>query len=61
MRQLFYNVPASDPLSQSLDGFVHVFETVKDAVGVAVCASLGLDAQMELTSLFSGARVQAMP
>ncbi|KAK5119298.1 hypothetical protein LTR85_007654 [Meristemomyces frigidus] len=39
--QLFYNVPAGDPLSQSLDFFVHVSEPVKDALGVAWCTGSG--------------------
>ena len=34
--QLFYNTPASDPLSQSLDFFVHVIEPIKDSLGVGV-------------------------
>ncbi|KAH7129462.1 family 2 glycosyltransferase [Dactylonectria estremocensis] len=39
--QLFYNTPPSDPLSQSLDFFVHVVEPIKDAVGVAWCTGSG--------------------
>ena len=39
--QLFYNVPAGDPLCQSLDFFVHVSEPVKDALGVAWCTGSG--------------------
>lgn len=39
--QLFYNVPASDPLAQSLDFFVHVVEPIKDALGVAWCTGSG--------------------
>ncbi|KAJ5359464.1 glycosyl transferase [Penicillium cataractarum] len=39
--QLFYNVPASDPLAQSLDFFVHVIEPIKDALGVAWCTGSG--------------------
>jgi len=39
--QLFYNVPDNDPLVQSLDGFVHTMETVKDASGVAWCTGSG--------------------
>lgn len=39
--QLFYNVPKNDPLLQSLDGFIHVSETVKDAAGVAWCTGSG--------------------
>uniref|UniRef100_A0A1Y1NFF8 Glycosyltransferase 2-like domain-containing protein n=1 Tax=Photinus pyralis TaxID=7054 RepID=A0A1Y1NFF8_PHOPY len=39
--QLFYNTPPSDPLSQSLDFFVHVIEPIKDALGVAWCTGSG--------------------
>ncbi|CAG8022082.1 unnamed protein product [Penicillium olsonii] len=39
--QLFYNTPASDPLAQSLDFFVHVIEPIKDALGVAWCTGSG--------------------
>jgi cellulose synthase/poly-beta-1,6-N-acetylglucosamine synthase-like glycosyltransferase len=39
--QLFYNVPKDDPLCQSLDFFVSVSETVKDALGVAWCTGSG--------------------
>jgi cellulose synthase/poly-beta-1,6-N-acetylglucosamine synthase-like glycosyltransferase len=39
--QLFYNVPKDDPLCQSLDFFVSVSETVKDAMGVAWCTGSG--------------------
>lgn len=39
--QLFYNAPASDPLAQSLDFFVHVIEPIKDALGVAWCTGSG--------------------
>lgn len=39
--QLFYNVPPSDPLCQSLDFFVHVSEPIKDALGVAWCTGSG--------------------
>ncbi|KAJ5918155.1 glycosyl transferase [Penicillium verhagenii] len=39
--QLFYNVPSSDPLAQSLDFFVHVIEPIKDALGVAWCTGSG--------------------
>ncbi|EON68177.1 hypothetical protein W97_07326 [Coniosporium apollinis CBS 100218] len=39
--QLFYNVPESDPLVQSLDAFVHVMEPTKDACGVAWCTGSG--------------------
>lgn len=39
--QMFYNVPQSDPLVQSLDGFIHVMEPVKDASGVAWCTGSG--------------------
>ncbi|CEJ62409.1 hypothetical protein PMG11_10909 [Penicillium brasilianum] len=39
--QLFYNVPASDPLAQSLDFFVHVIEPIKDTLGVAWCTGSG--------------------
>ncbi|KAG4429426.1 hypothetical protein IFR05_015089 [Cadophora sp. M221] len=39
--QLFYNVPPNDPLMQSLDGFVHIFEPVKDTGGVAWCTGSG--------------------
>lgn len=39
--QLFYNTPPSDPLSQSLDFFVHVIEPIKDAMGVAWCTGSG--------------------
>lgn len=39
--QLFYNVPRDDPLCQSLDFFVSVSETVKDAMGVAWCTGSG--------------------
>ncbi|KKY21460.1 putative glycosyl [Phaeomoniella chlamydospora] len=39
--QLFYNVPAGDPLCQSLDFFVHVSEPIKDALGVAWCTGSG--------------------
>ncbi|QUC17541.1 uncharacterized protein UV8b_01782 [Ustilaginoidea virens] len=39
--QLFYNTPPSDPLSQSLDIFVHVIEPIKDAMGVAWCTGSG--------------------
>lgn len=39
--QLFYNTPASDPLAQSLDFFVHVIEPIKDAMGVAWCTGSG--------------------
>ncbi|KAL9126813.1 MAG: hypothetical protein Q9217_004187 [Psora testacea] len=39
--QLFYNVPPSDPLYQSLDFFVHVSEPIKDALGVAWCTGSG--------------------
>lgn len=35
--QLFYNIPDNDPLVQTLDAFVHVMETAKDATGVAWC------------------------
>ncbi|KAG8415795.1 hypothetical protein J3459_014050 [Metarhizium acridum] len=33
--------PPSDPLSQSLDFFVHVIEPIKDALGVAWCTGSG--------------------
>ena len=39
--QLFYNTPRGDPLSQSLDFFVHVIEPIKDALGVAWCTGSG--------------------
>ena len=39
--QLFYNTPPSDPLSQSLDLFVHVIEPIKDALHVAWCTGSG--------------------
>lgn len=39
--QLFYNTPKADPLSQSLDFFVHVIEPIKDAMGVAWCTGSG--------------------
>ncbi|KAG5916912.1 hypothetical protein E4U42_007457 [Claviceps africana] len=39
--QLFYNTPPSDPLSQSLDLFVHVIEPIKDSMGVAWCTGSG--------------------
>ncbi|KAK2592665.1 hypothetical protein QQS21_009632 [Conoideocrella luteorostrata] len=39
--QLFYNTPPSDPLSQSLDFFVHVIEPIKDSMGVAWCTGSG--------------------
>ncbi|TWU71941.1 hypothetical protein ED733_003693 [Metarhizium rileyi] len=39
--QLFYNTPPSDPLSQSLDFFVHVIEPIKDSLGVAWCTGSG--------------------
>jgi hypothetical protein len=39
--QLFYNTPKDDPLSQSLDFFVHVLEGIKDALGVAWCTGSG--------------------
>ncbi|CAL3970657.1 unnamed protein product [Diplocarpon coronariae] len=39
--QLFYNTPASDPLAQSLNFFVHVVEPIKDALGVAWCTGSG--------------------
>ena len=39
--QLFYNIPAGDPLCQSLDFFVHVSEPIKDALGVAWCTGSG--------------------
>ena len=39
--KLFYNTPTSDPLYQSLDFFVHVSETIKDACGVAWCTGSG--------------------
>ncbi|KAK5798484.1 hypothetical protein VI817_004774 [Penicillium citrinum] len=39
--QLFYNTPASDPLAQSLDFFVHVIEPIKDAMNVAWCTGSG--------------------
>ncbi|KAF2671962.1 nucleotide-diphospho-sugar transferase [Microthyrium microscopicum] len=39
--QLFYNTPKEDPLSQSLDFFVHVLEGIKDALGVAWCTGSG--------------------
>ncbi|KAJ6135227.1 hypothetical protein N7512_000387 [Penicillium capsulatum] len=39
--QLFYNTPASDPLAQSLDFFVHVIEPIKDALNVAWCTGSG--------------------
>ncbi|KAE8405872.1 nucleotide-diphospho-sugar transferase [Aspergillus pseudonomiae] len=39
--QLFYNTPASDPLGQSLDFFVHIIEPIKDALGVAWCTGSG--------------------
>lgn len=39
--QLFYNTPRADPLSQSLDVFVHVIEPIKDALGVAWCTGSG--------------------
>jgi len=39
--QLFYNTPREDPLSQSLDFFVHVLEGIKDALGVAWCTGSG--------------------
>ncbi|KAF2459008.1 glycosyl transferase [Lineolata rhizophorae] len=39
--QLFYNVPPSDPLCQSLDFFVHISEPIKDALGVAWCTGSG--------------------
>ncbi|KAF1990738.1 glycosyltransferase family 2 protein [Aulographum hederae CBS 113979] len=39
--QLFYNIPDSDPLCQSLDFFVHVSEPIKDALGVAWCTGSG--------------------
>lgn len=39
--QLFYNTPPGDPLSQSLDFFVHVIEPIKDSLGVAWCTGSG--------------------
>ena len=45
--QLFYNTPASDPLAQSLDFFVHVIEPIKDALGVAWCTGSGYVARRE--------------
>lgn len=39
--QLFYNIPAGDPLCQSLDFFVHVSEPIKDALGIAWCTGSG--------------------
>ncbi|PNY23757.1 Cellulose synthase catalytic subunit [UDP-forming] [Tolypocladium capitatum] len=45
--QLFYNTPASDPLSQSLDFFVHVIEPIKDSLGVAWCTGSGYVARRE--------------
>ncbi|KHN99841.1 Glycosyl transferase, family 2 [Metarhizium album ARSEF 1941] len=39
--QLFYNTPPSDPLSQSLNFFVHVIEPIKDSLGVAWCTGSG--------------------
>ncbi|RDW85324.1 hypothetical protein BP6252_02914 [Coleophoma cylindrospora] len=39
--QLFYNTPASDPLAQSLNFFVHVIEPIKDSLGVAWCTGSG--------------------
>ncbi|KAF2846880.1 glycosyltransferase family 2 protein [Plenodomus tracheiphilus IPT5] len=39
--QLFYNLPDNDPLTQSLDTFVHISEPVKDAAGVAWCTGSG--------------------
>jgi cellulose synthase/poly-beta-1,6-N-acetylglucosamine synthase-like glycosyltransferase len=38
---MFYNVPDSDPLCQSLDAFIHVMEPTKDANGVAWCTGSG--------------------
>jgi len=38
---MFYNIPEDDPLCQSLDGFIHVMETTKDANGVAWCTGSG--------------------
>jgi hypothetical protein len=45
--QLFYNVPRGDPLSQSLDFFVHVIEPIKDALGVAWCTGSGYVARRD--------------
>ncbi|CZT09762.1 probable glycosyl transferase [Rhynchosporium graminicola] len=45
--QLFYNTPASDPLAQSLNFFVHVIEPIKDALGVAWCTGSGYVARRE--------------
>ncbi|KND89235.1 Cellulose synthase catalytic subunit [UDP-forming] [Tolypocladium ophioglossoides CBS 100239] len=45
--QLFYNTPPSDPLSQSLDFFVHVIEPIKDSLGVAWCTGSGYVARRE--------------
>ncbi|KAK8211067.1 nucleotide-diphospho-sugar transferase [Phyllosticta capitalensis] len=39
--QMFYNVPSSDPLVQSLDAFIHVMEVTKDTCGVAWCTGSG--------------------
>jgi cellulose synthase/poly-beta-1,6-N-acetylglucosamine synthase-like glycosyltransferase len=39
--QLFYNLPAGDPLYQSLDSFALVQEVIKDANGVAWCTGSG--------------------
>lgn len=38
---MFYNVPPSDPLYQSLDFFIHISEPIKDAVGVSWCTGSG--------------------
>ncbi|RMZ83663.1 hypothetical protein DV738_g1076, partial [Chaetothyriales sp. CBS 135597] len=45
--QLFYNVPRNDPLTQSLDFFVHVSEPIKDTLGVAWCTGSGYIARRE--------------
>lgn len=48
--QLFYNTPASDPLAQSLNFFVHVIEPIKDTLGVAWCTGSGYVIRREALS-----------
>jgi hypothetical protein len=56
--QLFYNTPASDPLGQSLDFFVHVIEPIKDTLGVAWCTGSGYvarrDALEDIGNFYTG-------